>query len=235
MTSLLDFLNNIFGVSIDCIKIFFIAIFYFYIGIFLLILIKFLLKIRVLPNYKNKSITSLRFLPYVKLPKERDFFKNTLFKPSKSICPTVLPIIDLNDYDFEDVDISNCHFHKKTILPKDTEFFQKIKDKSLVDCKLPSGDYSKYNFKGVCLTRCTFTKDSKLPLNYTFFSDLKNRNCIQVKLPNSFNKYCHLYDLSNVELVLPRKINISKEQTAIFFLKNQSKLPSFIKNKGIRV
>ena len=219
MISLLDFLNNTLLLTINCAKMLFTFICYFYIVVFFLILINFLFKIRFLPKHINKSkpITSLRFLPYVKLPKNRDFFKNNLLKSSKSIYPTVLPIIDLNNYDFEDVDISNCHFHKNTILPKDTEFFQKIKNKSLVDCTLPSGDYSKYNFKDVCLTRCSFTKDSKLPLNYTFFSDLKNHSFIQVKLPNSFNKYCHLYDLSNVELALPRKINISKEQIAIFF------------------
>lgn len=235
------FLVNIFGttlgVIISLINILIAAMSCFYICLLFLLTIKFLHKIQFLPYYKNssKTITSLHFLPYVKLPKDRDFFKKTLIKHNKFFFSTVLPVIDLNDYDFEDVDITNCRFHKNSILPKDTEFFQKIKDKSLADCKLPSGDYSKYNFKGVCLTRCTFTKDSKLPLNYTFFTDLKNHNFIQVKLPNSFSKYCHLYDLSDVQLVLPRKISISKEQTAILFFKNQSRLPSFVKNKEIKV
>lgn len=229
MILLSNFVNNTLELITNYTKTFFTFICYFYAMMFCLILVHFLVKIRFLPKYSNKSksIVSLRFFPYVKLPKDRDFFQNTLSNSNNSVYSTILPVIDLNDYDFEGVDISKCCFHKSTILPTDTEFFQKIKNKSLVDCTLPSGDYSQYNFKDVCLTRCTFTKDSKLPLNYTFFANLKNNSFIQVTLPNSFNKYCHLYDLSNTELVLPRKINISKEQTAIFFLKS-SQLPSFI-------
>lgn len=197
------------------------------------ILYRYLKSIRLLADYSThsfKSITGLKFMKYSKLPKERDFFKNHLHI-NNGLFNTTLPKIDLNDYNFEDVHISSCNFTRDTILPKDVDFFQKIKNKQLIDCKLPSGDYSSYNFNGVTLNRVEFPKDAILPQNPSFFRLLDNRCFVQVTLPDSFNETCHLYDLSKTELCLPSKISVSNIQKCIIMNKNNGHLYSFIKIK----
>lgn len=189
-------------------------------------------RLRLKFSYKDtkfRCITGLIFMKYCKLPKDRDFFKRTLYDTG-SILPTVLPKIDMNDYDFTNVSISNCIFTKKTKLPKDPEFFQKIKDKDLYDCTLPNGDYSLYNFKGVNLNGVVFPKKSKIPLTHSFFSDLGNAYVVRLSPPKSFKKTCHLYDLSRVTLYTHRDIKITEEQKTFIRLKNNGELYPFIKD-----
>lgn len=197
------------------------------------ILYEYFKSIRFLADYSNhsfKSITGLKFMKYSKLPKEKDFFKKHLHI-NNGMFNTTLPRLDLNDYDFEDVHVSGCNFTKDTILPTDVDFFQKIKNKQLIDCKLPSGDYSSYNFKGVTLNRVEFPKDAILPQNTSFFRNLSNHYYVQVTLPDSFSKTCHLYDLSYTELCLPSKLSVSDIQKCIIMNKNNGRLYSFIKVK----
>lgn len=169
-------------------------------------------------------------MKYCKLPKDRDFFKRTLYDID-SILPTVLPKIDMNDYDFTDVSISNCIFSKKTILPKDPDFFQKIKNKDIYHCTLPEGDYSFYNFKGVHLNSVVFPKKSKIPLKHSFFRDLGNHHIARLTLPKSFKDTCHLYDYSKTTLYYWKEIKITEEQKNIIKLKNNGELYPFVKNK----
>lgn len=183
-------------------------------------------------NYREtkfRCITGLIFMKYCKLPNDRDFFKRTLYD-TDSILPTVLPKIDMNDYDFTDVSISNCVFSKKTNLPKDPDFFQKVKNKELYNCTLPNGDYSFYNFKGVSLNSVVFPKKSKIPLTHSFFSDLGNAYVVRLSPPKSFKKTCHLYDLSRITLYTHRDIKITEEQKMFIRLKNNGELYPFIKD-----
>lgn len=198
---------------------------------FIFLGIKYLFSCRIFKNYKHKefkTINSLKFMPYSKLPSNRDFFKKTL-SDNSNILKTKLPTLDLNDYDFDGVSISNCDFTKNTVLPNDIDFFQKIKNKTVADTKLPSGDYRKYNFDGVYLNRVVFPKDAILPENYSFFKKLSNRHCVQIDVPSSFAENCHLYDLSNITLYLNRKIKVSDYQKSIILHKNNYKLYPFIK------
>lgn len=197
----------------------------------LILLFHYIKRFRILRNYTNhsfNSISGLKFMKYAKLPTERDFFKKYL-NNYNTVFQTQLPFLDMNDYDFTDVPISGCNFTANTILPKDPNFFQKIKNKQLIDCKLPSGDYSIYNFNGVTLNRVKFTKDSILPLDYNFFTSLSNSHFIQVSLPDSFSETCHLYDLSRTELCIPSKLNVSNIQKSIIYQKNNGVLYNFIK------
>lgn len=232
----MDFLANIIINTFDCIwialKWLSKLMLYSYSLVFCIGIIMFICRFKLLKNYKNtnKLIEGNHFMSYVRLPKERDFFQKCL-KNNYSPFKTVLPIIDFNDYDFTDVSIENCVFHKDSVLPKDVDFFQKIKNKSLKDCTLPSGDYSCYNFNKVIIDNCKFTEDSILPLNYSFFKDLQHRGYLSVKLPQMFNANCHLYDLTNIELKLPRKINVSDSQMLTLFYRYNNELPEFIKQK----
>lgn len=175
----------------------------------------------------KKSINGLYFMPYVKLPKSKNFFINCL-KKQNNIFRTVLPIIDFNDYDFTNVCIENCVFHKDSILPEDIDFFQKIQFKSIRNCTLPNGDYSKYNFKNVAIDGCVFTEESILPLDYNFFKDLRHYGNLSVTLPKMFNDYCHLYNLSDVHLHLPKKINVRDSQALSFLCRSDNEPPNFI-------
>ena len=198
----------------------------------LLFLFKYLSKWRFKGDYSNynfNSITGLKFRRSSKLPKDRCFFKKHLHI-NNGLFRTKLPRINLNDYDFEKVHMSGCIFTKDTILPDDINFFQKIKNKQLIDCVLPSGNYSNFNFDGVTINRVKFPKDAILPRNPNFFRGLDNK-FVQVTLPASFKKECHLYDLSKTILWLPRKLKISDIQKTIIAMKNNGELYSFIESK----
>lgn len=201
--------------------------------VILFICIEYIKSLRFKKDYSNThfiNITGLRFMPYALLPKDKGFFKETLHY-NDDIFRTKLPTFNMNDYDFDDVPISSCIFTKNTILPKDKDFFQKIKNKSIVDCALPSGDYSKYDFTGVKLNRVIFTEDSIIPLKYSFFKELYYSSIIQAGLPKSFKDTCHLYDLSNVELHLDKKIDITDMQKAVILNRNKNLKLTFVKNK----
>lgn len=205
------------------------CVFTVFLGIY--IGLKYISSYRILKNYRNKefsTINSLKFMPYAKLPSNRDFFKKSLHI-NNDILKTKLPNLNLNEYDFDGVSISNCHFTKNTVLPDDVDFFQKLDKKSVIDTILPSGDYRKYNFDGILLNRVVFPKDAILPEKYSFFKNLSNKKCIQIGVPDSFAEVCHLYDLSDTALYLNRKIKVSDYQKSIIFHKNK-KLYDFIKN-----
>lgn len=198
------------------------------------LLIYFIRRLRLKINYRDtnfRCITGLIFMKYCKLPKDRDFFKRTLYDTG-SLIPTVLPKIDMNEYDFTDVSISNCVFSKNTTLPKDPDFFQKIKNKEICNCTLPNGDYSFYNFKGVYLYSVVFPKKSSIPLTHGFFSELANPCITRLSLPKSFNDNCHLYDFSKVTLYTYRDIKVSEEQKTLIRLKNNYELYPFIKDNS---
>ena len=193
--------------------------------------LKYLFSLRLFNNYKDKdfkTISALKFMPYAKLPTNKDFFKKSLHT-NNDIFKTKLPNFNLNDYDFNGVSISNCHFTKNTVLPDDVDFFQKVHNKTITDTIFPSGDYRKYNFDGVFLNRVVFPKDAILPENYSFFKKLSNSYCVQMGVPDSFIECCHLYDLSNINLCLNRKVKISDLQKTIILHKNNNKLYEFIK------
>ena len=184
-------------------------------------------------NYSKTNftrITGLKFKPYAVLPKNKNFFIET-YSEKHILRKTKLPIIDMNDYDFTNVCIRNCDFTNDTILPNDTEFFQKIKNKSLINCILPVGDYSIYNFKGVELNDVVFPEDSTIPLQYGFFRNLKNYKNPRVKLPKSFKDTCHLYDFSKTKLHLYRKIEITDIQKTILINKYKNIDLSFVRKK----
>ena len=193
---------------------------------------KYAFSLRLFKNYKDKdfkTISALKFMPYAKLPNNKDFFKESLHV-NQSIFRTKLPNLNLNDYDFNNVSISNCHFTKNTILPDDVDFFQKVHNKTITDTIFPSGDYRKYNFDGVFLNRVVFPKDAILPENYSFFKNLANSSCVKIGAPDSFAECCHLYDLSNITLYLDKKIKISDCQKSIIIHKNNNELYDFIQN-----
>lgn len=167
------------------------------------------------PSHKLTDMRSLIFMPYCKLPLNKNLFKYN----KHSLYLTCLPNIDMNNYDFTNVSLYGCRFSKNTILPRDSEFFQKIAQKDLTDVVLPEGDYSFYNFDGVNLSRTTFRKKSILPQQSTLFKNSKFSNCIQITLPESFGDYCHLYDLEDVRIYPLKKINISESQKYILYKK----------------
>ena len=197
-------------------------------AIVLILLVKLISILKIKKSYVNKKfkmLDSYKFMPYCKLPNNPKFFKEL---EDPSLCGTVLPRLNLNDYCFEGISLVGCRFNKKTVLPTDTDFFQKIKNKDLTDCTLPSGDYSNFNFDGVRLTRAKFTKDSTLPKNVDFFSNLNNSFLI-VNLPDNFKDSCHLYDYSKIILSLNNKLELSEEQIILLYCKYGSKIEDFVK------
>lgn len=173
-------------------------------------------------EYKLNSISQLIFASYCKLPRNKYFFKN-LKDTYFPLSGTILPKLNIDDYDFTDVSISGCTFHKKTIISKDTDFFQKVSDKRLICCTLPVADYSLYNFNGVNIDGVDFRKNSILPEKYDFFTSIDNSDCISAILPKSFYENCHFYDLNKASMILmDRKITVN--QYFILYKKYGTKL-----------
>ena len=113
---------------------------FIYILFFIICLILQIKRLRLKKDYSSSSINILNgsiFMHHAILPKDRDFFKNTMIERFTRES-TKLPAFNMNDYDFTNVPINHCKFTKDTVLPEDTQFFQNIHNKSLYGCSLPA-------------------------------------------------------------------------------------------------
>ena len=117
-----------------------------------------------LSNMQEKDVYT--DLLNVKFPPNREYFQG-IYK--KSLYLTKMPKQEYSDYNFKDIDISKCIFHKDSKLPSNTDFFQNIRDKSLEGTVLPSGSYCNYDFSNVLLRDFKITKYIDIPKNKVFF------------------------------------------------------------------
>lgn len=159
-------------------------------------------------NYSD--LTYNMFSPKYKLPKDRDIFQKS---ENNNCMHSKLPMLNMNDYNFDNTFIAFVSFHKKTILPNDPNFFQKIRFKSLDGTTLPIGDYSKYNFEGISLRNAKFRDGSILPSDINLFQySLIDRYSLRLRLPQNCADTIHYYNFNGVELNLIEKLKISSSQ-----------------------
>lgn len=126
-------------------------------------------------------------------------------------------ILDINNIDvFSNKDLRNY------TLSNDIDIFQKIKNKSLLNCKLPKGDYSNHNFEGVDIRGCIFTEDSILPKNIDIFQKIKHKSLWGTSLPEGdYSK--HIFN--NVDLrycIFTYNSKLPKSKRFLVKLKNKS-------------
>lgn len=159
-------------------------------------------------NYSD--LTYKIFSPRYKLPKDRDIFQKS---ENNNCMHSKLPMLNMNDYNFENTFIAFVSFHKKTILPNDPNFFQKIRFKSLDGTTLPIGDYSKYNFEGISLRNVKFRDGSILPNDINLFQyGLINGYSLRLRLPQNCADTIHYYNFNGIDLNLIEKLKISSSQ-----------------------
>lgn len=123
-------------------------------------------------------------LSSVDLGSNSNFFQ--LIKNQK-VENVILPPIDFNKFNIDNVEFLDCKFTGDTIFPND--FFQQIKQKKLVGCSLPPTDFSKTNMNDVSLMFTNFANESTFPVDINFF---KQFNILSsCKLP--------IYDYTNYD------------------------------------
>lgn len=160
------------------------------------------------PNYFD--LTYKTFFPKYKLPKDKDIFQKS---ENNNCMHSKLPMLDMNDYNFNNTFIAFVSFHKKTILPNDPNFFQNIRFKSLDGTTLPVGDYSKYNFEGVSLRNARFRDGSILPSDVNLFQySLVERYLLKLRLPQNCADTIHYYNFKGINLHLIEKLKINSSQ-----------------------
>ena len=127
-------------------------------------------------SFKNVNINFCDF-------KNATKFSKNFFKECTSNEKAEFSSLDFNDYDLEGANFAKVIFEGDCVLPRDRDFLQKIKDKSLELTKLPRGDYRKYHFNGVYLRGTSFTEDSVFSDNPDVFVSLKNKDIQDTVLP----------------------------------------------------
>lgn len=144
------------------------------------------------PNLYGKNLEKVFFLYFKKIPNDKYFFKKV-----KCVGYVRLPKLDLNKYILDGINFSYVRFNKHTILPKDLNFMQRIKNKDLSFCIMPVGDYSKYNFNGVILFKTKFPEGCILPENRNFFIQLDDSSLMRdIDIPKNMIRNIHCYNLN---------------------------------------
>lgn len=114
--------------------------------------------------------------------------------------PTKQNLLDFSDNisikRISNIDIFTLDLRDIT-LPNDSEFFQKIIEKSISNCLMPEMDYSNYNFNDILIKKTIFTENSILPITKNFFQEIRNKDISGTTLPKGdFSDY----DFNNVIL-----------------------------------
>ena len=169
------------------------------------------LNIKVLAFNENVTVD----LRDIILPNDKYFFKRIRRNGYKKL---LLPKFDINNYIFDEIDISKMVFHEDTVLPKDYKFFQKIKARNLDRCILPKGSYEKYDFEGVSAIKTDFGLAKSLPKDFFYtLTDRYNNSIASPILPSLDYSDFYFYNakLEGVEFgensILPKNPNFFDE------------------------
>ena len=115
---------------------------------------------------------------------------NSLFKCS---IPPSLTFDNPEDIFYYNIPMENIIFNENVIFPNDSNFFQTIKHRKIINCTMPIMDYSNYNFNNIYLYNTIFPDGCILPSKKSFFKNFADYN--NVSLPRHTIDNLHNYDL----------------------------------------
>lgn len=159
------------------------------------------------------SLEHAVFTPKFKLPKDRDLFQKSV---GNSCSETILPELNMNEYNFLNTNIRGCYFQPNSVISDDYNFFQKVHNKNIQGVTLPIGDFSNFNFKGVNFNYIIFRDNSKIPTDPNFFQYYPYKNTtLRLRIPKECGKIIHYYNFNDLDFEFIEKIKVTTEQIAI--------------------
>lgn len=172
-------------------------------------------------NIDNENFNMLSInhcdLSNLKLPKNKDFFKNL---DNTKIENVKFPKLNLENYDINNIRFINCEFESNSKIP------HKYLNTNFQNCILPIIHFkSDFNYK---INSCTIHKDSTFPKNEDFFITSLFKQCNMPKKDYSFykiDKFSFEKCYFDKEAILPKDI-LKPENSNI--LLNLSNIPDNI-------